>query len=61
MRVRSLGRKDPLEEGMAAHFSIPAKRILWTEDPGWLRPIRVTKELDLTEVTASTDTCYYKF
>ena len=28
----------------------------------WLaKAHRVTKELDLTEVTASTDTCYYKF
>ena len=30
-RVRSLGRKDPLEEGMAAHSSILAWRIQWTE------------------------------
>ena len=30
---RSLGRKDPLEEGMATHSSILAWRILWTEAP----------------------------
>ena len=27
-----LGWKDPLEKGMATHSSIPAWRILWTED-----------------------------
>ena len=31
-----MGRKDPLEEGMAAHSSIPAWRIPWTEEPGGL-------------------------
>ena len=31
MRVRSLGRKDPLEEGMAIHSSILAWRFPWTE------------------------------
>ena len=32
-RVGSLGQEDPLEEGMATHSSIPAWRILWTEEP----------------------------
>ena len=32
-RVRSLGRVDPLEEGMATHSSILAWRIPWTEEP----------------------------
>ena len=32
--VRSLGREDPLEEGMATHSSILAWRIPWTEEPG---------------------------
>ena len=36
MQVRSLGRKDPLEEGMATHSSIVAKRIPWTKEPGGL-------------------------
>ena len=35
--VRSLGREDPLEEGMATHSSIPAWRIPWIEEPGWLQ------------------------
>ena len=33
---QSLGREDPLEKGMATHSSIPAWRILWTEEPGGL-------------------------
>ena len=32
--VRSLGRKDPLEKGMATHSSILAWRIQRTEQPG---------------------------
>ena len=35
-RVQSLGWEDPLEEGMATYFSIPAWRIPWTEKPGGL-------------------------
>ena len=34
--VRSLGREDPLETGMATHSSILAWRIPWTEEPGRL-------------------------
>ena len=33
-QVQSLGREDPLEEGMASHSSILAWRIPWTEEPG---------------------------
>ena len=29
-QVQSLGQEDPLEEGLAAHCSIPAWRIPWT-------------------------------
>ena len=36
MQVRSLGREDPLEEGMAAQSSILAWRIPWTEESGRL-------------------------
>ena len=28
-----LGEEDPLEEGMATHFSILSWRLPWTEDP----------------------------
>ena len=34
--VWSLGREDPLEKGMAAHSSILARRIPWTEEPSGL-------------------------
>ena len=34
--VQSLGREDPLEEGMATHSSILAWNIPWTEEPGGL-------------------------
>ena len=39
MKVWSLGQEDPLEEGIATHFSIIIWRILWTEEPGGLQPI----------------------
>jgi len=38
--VHSLGRKDPLEKGMAIHSSILAWRIPWTEKPGGLQFVR---------------------
>ena len=34
MRVQTLCREDPLEEGMATHSSILAWRIPRTEEPG---------------------------
>ena len=34
--VWSLGQEDPLEEGMAAHSSILAWTVPWTEKPGGL-------------------------
>ena len=35
--VQSLGWENPLEEGMATHFSILAWRIPWTEEPSELQ------------------------
>ena len=35
--LRSLGREDPLEKGMATHSSILTWRIPWTEEPGGLQ------------------------
>ena len=46
--VRSLGREDPLEKGMATHSSILAWRIPWTEEPGRHSPWGC-EELDTTE------------
>ena len=37
MGLRTLGREDPLEEGMATHSSILAWRMPWTEEPGGLQ------------------------
>ena len=37
MQVPSLGREDPLEEGMATRFSILVWSIPWTEEPGGLQ------------------------
>ena len=47
--VDPLGWEDPLEEGMAAHSSILAWRIPWTEEPDRLRSMgsqRVTQLSD---------------
>ena len=34
--VQALGQEDPLEKEMATRSSIPAWKILWTEEPGGL-------------------------
>jgi len=49
MWVQSLGWEDLLEEGIAAHSSILAWRIPWTEEPGRLP--QGCKESDTTEAT----------
>ena len=41
--VQSLGWEDPLEEGMATHFSILAWRIPWTEKPGRLKSMQLQR------------------
>ena len=47
-RVRSLGREDVLEKGMATHSKILAWEIPWTEEPGGLQSMG-SQELDATE------------
>ena len=37
MQVRSLGQEDALEEDMATHSNILARRIPQTEEPGGLQ------------------------
>ena len=37
--IRFLGQEDPLEEEIAAHSSILAWNIPWTEEPGGLQSI----------------------
>ena len=36
IQFQSLGQENPLEKGMATHFSILAWKISWTEKPGRL-------------------------
>ena len=40
---QSLYQEDALEKGMATHSSIVAWRIPWTEEPGGLQSMGVTK------------------
>ena len=37
--VQSLDQEDPLEEGMATHSGILARKIPWTEEPGGLKSL----------------------
>ena len=46
------GLEDPLETGMATHFSILAWKIPWTEEPGRLQSMG-SQELDTTEHTCT--------
>ena len=45
--VQSLGQEDPLEKEMAAHSSILAWKIPWTEEPGRLQSMGL-QESDTT-------------
>ena len=55
MQVQSLGQQDPLEEGMATHSSILARRIPWTEEPGRLQSMRSQRvRYKLSEVSTCT-------
>ena len=47
-QFQSLGQKDALEKEMATHPSIPAWEIPWTEEPGRLQFMGVSKELGKT-------------
>ena len=57
--VRSLGQEDPLEKEMAAHSSIPAWRIPWTEEPGGLQSTGSQKVRHdwTTSLTQVSSTC----
>ena len=46
--VRSLDGEDPLEKGMATHYSILAWEIPWTEEPGY--SLGGSKESDMIEM-----------
>ena len=42
-QVHSVGREDPLEEGMATHSSILSWRMPWTEESSGLQSTGVTQ------------------
>ena len=46
--AQSLGWEDTLEKEMATHSSMPAWKTQWTEKPGGLQSMGVTKEWDTT-------------
>ena len=48
MWVQSLGWEDPLEKEMAAHSSILAWEILWTEEPRGLQSMGLQKRYNLS-------------
>ena len=48
-RVQPLGQEDPLEKEMAAHSSILAWRILWTEEPGRLQSMGLQSRTQLSD------------
>ena len=49
MCICFLGWEDPLEEEMAIHSSILARRIPWTEDPGGLQSMGSQSQTLLSE------------
>ena len=44
--VPSLGWKDPMEKGMATHFSMLVWRIPWTEEPGRIQSMGLQRAQD---------------
>ena len=54
--VRPLGLEDPLEEGMATHFSILAWRIPWTEEPSGLQSMRSQSQMPLKRLSTHART-----
>ena len=40
MWVQSLSPEDPMEKGMATHFSVLAWRLSWTEEPDGLQSMK---------------------
>ena len=40
-QVRFLGREDPLEEKLATHSNILARKIPWTGEPGSIQSVRL--------------------
>ena len=59
----NLGKKDPLEEKAATHFSILAWKIPWTEEAGGLQPMGLQRVGQTEQLSAHihihTHTQYY--
>ena len=55
--VQSLSREDPLEEGMATHYSILAWRIPWTEEHGSYSPWGRQESDTIKRLTLSLSWC----
>ena len=53
-QVRSLGREEPLEKGMATHSSILAWSIPWTEEPGGLQSTAMQSQTRLSNLARAT-------
>ena len=52
--VQSLGQEDPLEKGIATHFSIHAWEIPWREEPGGLWSIGSQSQTQLKRFSTPT-------
>ena len=50
-QVQSLGQEDPLDEEMAPHSSILAKRIPWTKELGWLQSMGLQSQTRLKQLS----------
>ena len=48
-QLQFLNWEDPLEKGMATHFSILAWKFPWTEEPGGLQSMGLQNKSNRTE------------
>ena len=48
-RIQFLSQEEPLEKGMATHFSVLTWRIPWTEEPGRIQPTGLKRVRHMTE------------
>ena len=57
--VGSLGGEDPLEEGVATHPSVLARKILWTQEPGRVWSVGSQKVRHNWSNSAHTEHCSF--
>ena len=53
MQVLSLGREDPLKEGMATHSSVAAWRLPWAEEPGGSQSMGLQSRTRLSDLACA--------